>query len=190
MRDEMIFEGGFADVSRDSARAFRAAMNAMAHPGRVFELTGAKPSAPLSAAAAGLLLVVADAGTPVFLAGAFDTDTIRGWITFHTGAPLTDTPGSASFALGTWEALTPLSQWAMGSSEYPDRSATLIVEFDGNGEAARLRGPGIRTHQDCTLPAITPFQANAAQFPLGLDFYFCQGSSLRALPRSTKVEAI
>lgn len=190
MRDEMIFEGGFADVSRDSARAFRAAMNAMAHPGRVFELSGAKPPAPLSTAAAGLLLVVADAGTPVFLAGAFNTDAIRGWITFHTGAPLTDTAEDAGFALGTWDALMPLSKWAMGSSEYPDRSATLIIEFDGAGEAARLRGPGINTHQDCILPTITPFQENAAHFPLGLDFYFCQGSSLRALPRSTKPEAI
>jgi len=190
MRDEMIFEGGFADVSRDSARAFRAAMNAMAHPGRMFELNGAKPPAPLSAAAAGLLLVVADAGTPVFLSGALNTEAIRGWITFHTCAPLTDTPEEASFALGTWDALMPLSQWTIGSSEYPDRSATLIFDFDGKGEAARLRGPGIQTHQDSTLPAIIPLQENAAQFPLGLDFYFCQGSSLRALPRSTKLEAI
>ncbi|MBI1493496.1 phosphonate C-P lyase system protein PhnH [Halocynthiibacter styelae] len=190
MRDAMIFEGGFSDVSRDSARAFRSAMNAMAHPGRKFDLTGAKPPAPLSEAAAGLLLVLADANTPVFLTGEHDTDLIRGWITFHTGTALATTPDQASFALGTWDALLPLRQWPAGSAEYPDRSATLIIEHPGEGETARLSGPGIQTHQDCALPAITPFRDNAAQFPLGLDFYFCQGSTVRALPRSTKVEAI
>lgn len=189
MRDEMIFEGGFSDVSRDSARAFRSAMNAMAHPGREFDLTGTKPPAPLSEAAAGLLLVLADANTSVFLAGEHDTDLVRGWITFHTGAALANTPNEVSFALGTWDALLPLRQWPVGNAEYPDRSATLIVEFADDGESARLTGPGIQTHQDCALPAIAPFQDNAALFPLGLDFYLCQGSSLRALPRSTKVEA-
>ena len=58
--------GGFADAPRDAARAFRAALNALARPGRIEMLAGAVPPAPLSVAAGTLLLTLAD-GT---LAGA------------------------------------------------------------------------------------------------------------------------
>ena len=112
--------------------------------------------------------------------------TVRDWITFHTGAPFVSAR-EAVFALGRWEDFD-LTALPVGTSEYPDRSATLIVEMDSLAQAgATLSGPGIATTAQLNLPDIATFQFNAALFPLGLDFYFTCGAQLAALPRSTKV---
>ncbi|MEM9778687.1 MAG: phosphonate C-P lyase system protein PhnH [Pseudomonadota bacterium] len=181
--------GGFADASADAAHAFRAALNAMARPGLITQIEGAVPPAPLSLAAGTLLLTLCDGTTPLHLAGEADCPDVRAWLAFHTGAPLVPA-GEAQFAVGTWEALHPLEAYAIGTAEYPDRSATLIVEDETlSPEGARLTGPGIETSARMRLPEVAAFQRNAALFPLGLDFYFTAGAQLAALPRTTKVEA-
>lgn len=180
--------GGLSDAPVQSARIFRAAMSAMARPGRIEQVAGAVPPPPLSPAAGCLLLMLCDTNTPLYIAGAFDTSEIRDWVAFHTGAPLTG-PEEANFALGRWSDLMPVSRFKIGTSEYPDRSATLIVETDAlSASGAVLSGPGIETRAALSLPEIEAFQANAALFPLGLDFFFTHGGSVAALPRSTKVE--
>ena len=92
------------------------------------------------------------------------------------------------FAVGTWEALSPLTQYPIGTPEYPDRSATLIVESpDLSQSGATLTGPGIEKTASLSLPDLQAFKSNHALFPLGLDFIFTSGNRLAALPRSTKV---
>ena len=108
-------EGGFADQSIDAARAFRAVLDAMARPGRIYQLTGARPPAPLSTAAGCVALTLCDPNTPVHLSGDLDTPEIREWIGFHTGAPVVGA-SEAMFAFGSWQALTPLDR-------LPDRHA-------------------------------------------------------------------
>lgn len=181
-------EGGFSDTPVQSARAFRAAMNAMARPGVIEPIKGARPPAPLSPAAGTLLLTLADGDTPVHLAPGHDTPEVRDWLTFHTGAPLVDAGEEAMFALGSWAALQPVSRFAVGTPDYPDRSVTLIVECDALAQSgAVLRGPGIRESAQFSLPELAAFQNNAARFPLGWDCYFTHADQLAALPRSTKV---
>ncbi|SFM68537.1 phosphonate C-P lyase system protein PhnH [Shimia aestuarii] len=187
--DADLLRGGFTNAPVDAAHAFRAAMNVMARPGTVETLAGAKPPAPLSVAAGVLLLTLCDPETPVFLAGVHDCAAVRDWITFHVGAPLIG-PERSVFAVGGWDDLMPLDRFTIGTPEYPDRSATMIVE---EGETplvnAILRGPGIRSTAAARLPELDAFQRNAALFPLGLDFFFTQGGRVRAVPRTTKVEA-
>lgn len=179
--------GGFMDAPREAALAFRAALQAMARPGRIETVAGVVPPAPASAAAGALLLTLCDPETGIYLAGAHDTPDLRHWITFHCGAPLVG-PAKADFALGTWDALQPLGAFRIGTSEYPDRSATLIVEMDMLEPAgARLTGPGIEKEAALSLPEIAAFRANRARFPLGLDCYFTCGDRLAGLPRSTNV---
>ncbi|WP_035253190.1 phosphonate C-P lyase system protein PhnH [Actibacterium atlanticum] len=179
--------GGFSDAPKQSAQAFRAAMNAMARPGRLFEITGAQPPVPLSVAGGALVLTLADTDTPLFLAPSHDVPEIRDWIAFHTGAPIVPA-AEAMFALGDWSALQPLDQFAIGTSQYPDRSATLIVEQPLlKNTGAALSGPGIEHQHHLNLPDLQPFQNNAMLFPLGLDFYFTAGTQIAALPRSTQV---
>ncbi len=126
MRDDAL-SCGFADAPIDAARAFRAALEAMARPGTIHDVAGALPPA------------AGESG-------------------------------------------------AVGEPAYPDRSATLIVEMDElKSEGAVLTGPGIRDTVEFSLPAVEAFRANARLFPLGLDFFFCAGSRLAAMPRTTKI---
>lgn len=181
--------GGFANPPVEASRGFRAALNALARPGTIETVAGAEAPAPVSTAAAVLLLTLCDAETPLYLAPGHDGQAVRDWIAFHIGAPIADA-GEAMFALGTWAALQPLAPFRAGTSEYPDRSVTLIVEMEAlEQKGARLTGPGIREAAHLSLPEIAAFQTNRAAFPLGRDFYFCAGDRLAGLPRSTMVEA-
>ena len=184
---DAVLDGGFADAPRDAAHAFRAAMTVMARPGRIEKLSGARPPAPLSVAAGTLILTLCDPETPLHLAGAHDTAEARGWIAFHTGASVVDR-GGAAFAIGTWEALAPLDGYRIGTAEYPDRSATLIVEMaELRSEGARLTGPGIRDAAHLSLPDTEAFRRNARAFPLGLDVFLTAGDRVAALPRTTRI---
>ncbi|SEP94475.1 phosphonate C-P lyase system protein PhnH [Thalassovita taeanensis] len=183
-------EGGFSDAPVQAARAFRAAMSAMARPGTIETVTDATPPAPLSVAAGVLALTLLDPETPVYLAGALDCPQVREWITFHTGAPIAGR-STCAFALGRWADLVPLPGYRIGTSSYPDRSATLIAEVDLlEPSGTTLSGPGIMGVSVLSLPETETIQANHAQFPLGVDFFLTCGDRLAGLPRSTKVEAL
>jgi alpha-D-ribose 1-methylphosphonate 5-triphosphate synthase subunit PhnH len=181
-----VLEGGFVDLPVDASHAFRAVMTAMARPGEIAVVSGALPPAPMSVAAGVVVLTLCDHETPIYIGSSHDTPQVRDWITFHTGAPFTKAQ-DAMFALGLWDALS-LPNFPLGTSEYPDRSATVIVERERlSKEGAVLRGPGIKEQAQLSLPETQAFQTNAAQFPLGLDFIFTCGDRLAALPRTTRV---
>ena len=136
------------------------------------------------------LLTLTDATTPLHLAGGADRAAVRDWVAFHIGAPLVAAE-AADFALGTWAALQPVSRFRIGQPDYPDRSATLIVEVDRlTNHGATLTGPGIETATWLSLPETGAFAANRARFPLGFDCLFTFGSRLAGLPRSTRVEVL
>ena len=182
--------GGFDDAPVQSARAFREVLEAMARPGGIRQVAGARPPAPLSVAAGVALLVLCDPTTRLHLAGAADCPPVRDWVTFHIGAPLGPAE-TADFAVGRWEALQPVTRFRIGQPDYPDRSATLIVECDrlvNHGPA--LTGPGIETATWLNLPETAAFRANRALFPLGFDCLFTAGDRIAGMPRSTRVENI
>lgn len=183
-------EGGFTEAPLQSARAFREILEAMACPGTIRRVQGARPPQQLSVAAGVALLVLTDPTTRLHLAGCADTPAVHDWIAFHTGAPLVRAE-EADFAVGIWDALQPVTRFRIGQPDYPDRSTTLIVEVDrlvNHGPA--LTGPGIETAAWLNLPETTAFRANRAQFPLGFDTLFTAGDRIAGLPRSTRVEAI
>ena len=183
-------EGGFAEASIQSARAFREILESMARPGTIRRVQGAAPPVPLSVAAGVALLVLTDPTTRLHLAGCTDCPAVRGWVAFHIGAPLVAAE-EADFAVGTWEALQPVSRFMIGQPDYPDRSATLIVECDRlANHGPCLTGPGIKTATWLNLPETTAFQANRGLFPLGFDALFTASDNIAGLPRSTRVEAI
>jgi alpha-D-ribose 1-methylphosphonate 5-triphosphate synthase subunit PhnH len=189
MTDTDFLTGGFADPAGDAARAFRAILDAMARPGRIVRVAGGHAPAPASGAMAVVLLTLADGTTPVHLAGGHDAAPLRDWLRFHTGAPVAPR-AEAVFAAGRWPDLLPFEDFAQGSAEYPDRSATLIVEVDRLApEGARLTGPGIAEAAYLSLPDVAAVQANARRFPMGVDFILTCGDRLAALPRTTRVEA-
>lgn len=182
--------GGFSEAPIQSARAFRAALDALSRPGVIAAVEGAAPPAPLSVAAGVLLLTLADGTTPVHLAGAVDCPAVRDWITFHTAAPLVGAR-DAAFAVGEWADLQPVGRFSIGTPEYPDRAATLIVQMPAlQPEGSQLSGPGIKGDAALSLPDVAAFQANRALFPLGFDCFLTCGDRLAGLPRSTIVETV
>jgi alpha-D-ribose 1-methylphosphonate 5-triphosphate synthase subunit PhnH len=87
-----------------------------------------------------------------------------------------------------------LEAFALGSDEYPERSATLVIEVSGvvSGDGALLRGPGIRDGTRLGVAGLPirfwEERASLAElFPRGLDILFVSGHRLAALPRSTRI---
>lgn len=182
------------DPAYESQAAFRALMDCMARPGDIRTLKGVEAPAPFAPATAALVKSLADYETPVWLDPAFAASSeVVEWLRFHTGAAIVRNPGEAAFAL-TANALPDLAQFAQGSSEYPDRSTTLIVQVDGfTGDTFTLRGPGIKTERSfAASPLPADFAArmadNRALFPRGVDLVLVAGKEIAALPRSVTVK--
>ena len=92
------------------------------------------------------------------------------------------------------EALPDLSRFSIGTSEYPDRSTTLILQVESLTEGAsyELRGPGV--DGSATLRAnIAPkdlfgrLAINETLFPRGIDVVLVSGEAIVAIPRTTRL---
>jgi alpha-D-ribose 1-methylphosphonate 5-triphosphate synthase subunit PhnH len=188
---------GFADKVLSAQSTFRSVMDAMARPGSVQRIVAAAgaPAAMMHGTAA-IALTLFDHDTPVWLDPLMSaTSDVTKWLKFHTGAPVVLDSSICSFALiGDASALPALDGFALGSSEYPDRSTTLILQVESltRGESLELRGPGI----DGTAvlqAAIQPpdlferLAVNAALFPRGIDVVLVHGDSIVAIPRTTRL---
>ena len=176
-----------------SARAFRAVLEAMARPGTHPPGRRApRPPAPLSVAAGVALLTLADPTTPLHLAGA-----ARLPRRCATGSPFTSArrwsrPKRPTFALGTWAALQPVNRFRIGQPDYPDRSATLIVEMDrlaNHGPAPDRPGHrDWRPGSPCPKPPPSAPTGRCSRW--ASTTFFTAGDRIAGLPRSTRVEAI
>ncbi len=119
------------------------------------------------------------------------------WLKFHTGAPVIADSSICSFALiGDARVLPALDRFAFGSSEYPDRSTTLILQVESltQGSVLELRGPGIDgvAKLQATIQPTDLFERlaiNAALFPRGIDVVLVHDDAIVAIPRTTRVVA-
>ena len=177
-----------------SQAAFRALMDAFARPGTVKPLTpaAAAPS-PLSTTAAAVALAMLDYETPVWLDAALaQPPQVADWIRLHAGARVTSDPRQAAFAFIADPVHAPaFDDFSLGTPEYPDRSATLVLQVEGFGTGQRLllSGPGIADVQSFSAQPLPPdFQtriaANRALFPRGVDVILVSPNAVAALPRS------
>lgn len=192
-----VYSGAFVDPVFGSQHVFRAVMDAMARPGTVHNIfaDGVRPPAPLTPGAGAIALCLCDGETPVWLTPALRRSPVGAWLAFHAGATVTDHKGQARFALVEAGGLFPgFAPFAQGTSEYPDRSTTLIVEiaaFDG-GAPLIASGPGIQKQVMIApqgLPAafLDLWTENHALFPCGVDLALVAGTDVLCLPRTTKL---
>ncbi|SDB23601.1 phosphonate C-P lyase system protein PhnH [Bauldia litoralis] len=188
--------GGFADPVTEAQAVFRAVLDVLSRPGTIAALVpGVRPPPPLNAGAAAVLASLADQDTPVYLDAALAAEpAVATWIGFHTGAPVIDDPEAVTFAVIADPAAMPaLSQFRLGTDEYPDRSTTIVMQVaDFAGSALILEGPGIdETAHLAPHPSpanfAEQFRANRGLYPRGVDLIFATGDSLAALPRSTRI---
>lgn len=188
---------GLADPVLDSQRIFRAVLEAMSHPGRLVVLDQPPPApAPLHVATTAICLALLDFETPLWLDPASRTAEAIAHLRFHCGCPVVDDPARAGFAVVADAARMPgLDRFEPGTDEYPDRSATVIVQARTltSGHGKRLRGPGIETETRLDadgLPARfwEELRSNHGRFPRGVDVLLTAGAALVALPRTTRRE--
>jgi len=190
---------GFADLAVGSQAVFRRALEALSLPGRVLELPHpTQTPANGHPAAALLLLALLDSDCSLWLSPSLAGSQAQAWLRFHTGCRCVSDPGAAGLL---WFAATdpwpPLAQLDWGSDEYPNHSATCVIELpslhDPQSAALLLSGPGIQGSanlQPRGLPAdfVAQWAANHAAFPRGVDAFLVAGHSLCGLPRSTRVQ--
>lgn len=195
--ETQTIEGGFAASVFDAQLVFRAVMDALARPGSVVKVDRlSHPPAPLSPMAASVALTLCDHDTPVWIeAGPHGALAVKSWLGFHTGAPLAATPADAHFVLSSEPAsLIALENFAQGTQEYPDRSATLILQVETltAGVALLLEGPGIETTARLA-PSPLPrhfaeqWKQNNQRFPRGVDVILAAPDGVACLPRTTRI---
>ncbi len=190
---------GFADKVLAAQSTFRSVMEAMARPGtvqRIVPSTGSPP--PMMSGAAAIALTLFDHDTPIWLDEAMAaTSDVMKWLKFHASAPVIGDASIASFALIGYPAkLPPLDRFAIGTSEYPDRSTTLVVQVESltEGAAYELRGPGIdgtavlRAHL-APQDLFERLAINETLFPRGIDVVLVSGDLIVAIPRTTRLVA-
>ncbi len=187
---------GFADPVHDAQAIFRVVLDAMSHPGRICTLTeplAAPPPTPLGEAAAAIALALCDLDTVLWLDAALAP--AADYLRFHCGSPLAAQPSAAQFAfIGDGTAMPPLDAFALGSDEYPDRSASLVIAVTRlqTGDGLTLSGPGIAEFASLVVDGVparfwSEREALAELAPRGLDIIFTCGPRLAALPRTTRV---
>ncbi len=194
---------GLPDPIHDAQAVFRLLMMALAEPCQVRGLEAkllVEAPSPLGPVAAACALTLLDFETPVFLdAPLRDAPDVAAFLKFHTGAPITDDPTQAHFAMICDVARAPaLAGFAQGTAEYPDRSTTLFIQVDdwgdGDGTDGRLwfEGPGLAEAKPLAAAGQIPDFAeqwlqNRAGFPLGVDLVFVTATALAGLPRSSRL---
>lgn len=185
---------GFADPTLNAQQVFRRLLEAMAQPGTLTELDcPLEPPRPLAPATAATALTLFDADTRVWLDRQARSPEVETFLRFHCGCPLVADAKAADFAIClAWPE--DFCAFAWGEPDYPDRSATLIVQVERleEGSGLRLSGPGIR---DAAEIALSPCPADLAarwaavrtNFPLGLDLILTAGRRFCGLPRSLTI---
>ena len=188
---------GLADPVLDSQRVFRGVLDAMANPGRVIAIAPeGPPLPPLNGASLAICLALMDLETPIWLDAAGRTTDVMTHLRFHCGCRIVDEPAHARFALVVDAMEMPaLDRFDAGTDEYPDRSATVIVQARTliAGAGRRLAGPGIESEASLAAGGLAvgfwpDFRANRERFPRGVDVLLTTGGSVAALPRTTRVE--
>ncbi|MER6523754.1 phosphonate C-P lyase system protein PhnH [Streptomyces sp. NPDC001508] len=190
---------GFADPTGKGQHVFRAVLDALAHPGRSYRITGpAQAPKALGTGLAAVALTLFDDEVSVWLHRTLAEDPdVTSYLAFHTGARLTNEHGSANFVVATPDTLPALDALALGTDETPHQSATIVLDARTPGVGARFTatGPGIDGQVEIEAPwAPAGFSAawtrNGALFPRGVDLLVMNDDSVVALPRTTRLRAV
>lgn len=178
------------------AVVFRAILGSFSKPAVSTSIVKVQSApSPLLPTTAAIALTLFDYQTPIWLSAELNTDAVRKFLRFQTGAPLTADPAAASFAIvALAETQNEWPNFNLGSHEYPDRSTTVILQVPSltTGDAVRVSGPGLKDPVDFHVAKSTPdfwqhIQMNNSLFPIGNDFMFASPNVIAALPRSASI---
>ncbi len=195
---------GFSDPALGSQAVFRAALQALSHPGRLVDVThDAQVPTRGHAAAAALLLALLDPDCGLWLSPSLVGSDAAAWLRFHSGCALVAEPDKAQFAwVAASDPIPSLQSFASGTDAAPDQSTTCVLDVpalavgDVDADAWRLEGPGIRDACRLKVGGLAPAAAEAlvaqraashAAFPRGVDLFLATERQIVGLPRTTRI---
>ncbi len=187
---------GFTDPVRESTQSFRVIMNAMAHPGRVYELPALlQVPRPLYPATAVVCLTLLDLETSLWMDQTASSEAVKSYLRFHCGCPISKDRGEADYAIIADGRMPPeLNRFRCGDPSYPEQSATVIIQVEllSNTQGVNLEGPGIESEIRLQVVGVSDslwpdIKANNQQFPLGVDVLLVSPASICCLPRTVQV---
>jgi len=182
---------GFSNPVDDAQAVFRAVLDALARPGIPVVLPTLPPPIEATGLSQGMLalaLTLCDNDTPLWLDAAADTPEARHHLRFHCASPFAENPSEATFAFIARPLDMPcLDAFNFGETNFPDRSATLVIGADlseCDGEVRELTGPGVKgcdqeVWQSFCVSGLPiwfweNWEANHAAYPLGVDVIFVE----------------
>ena len=187
---------GLKDPVFDSQRIFRRLAQAMSLPGTVVTIDGIDlpDFEGVMPASAAILMALADMETAVWIEDGLCPPGLSDYLRFHTGAAAAKRREDAVFALidgGSGDSA--FDEFNLGTDEYPDRSATVIVQVEGfgDGEAKIIDGPGIKEPREISVRGLAAgfwpqWTANQESYPRGVDLFLVSGRDVLGLPRSVR----
>ncbi len=186
---------GFADPVFDSQRTFRQILKAISYPGRVIPIDiDLEAPFPLYRPTAAICLTLLDQETPLWVDGV-ESSMLMEWLRFHSGCPIVHSSSQASFGL-IFQGFEkcPYDQFPVGEEEFPERSATLMIQVSGfkAGTGRSFRGPGIKAEERLEILGLSEtfwkfWNRNQTLYPLGVDIFFISPSAIVGLPRTIEV---
>jgi alpha-D-ribose 1-methylphosphonate 5-triphosphate synthase subunit PhnH len=188
---------GFNNPIHDSQTSFRALLQSIARPGRIYNLPRPVGIPDLwSPAQTAIALTLFDQDTPVWIEQNIVSTTVIEQLKFHCACPIVCQPDHAAFAVGTGATLLDnLHKFPIGDPQYPEKSATIIVAVESltSGVPLRLRGPGVKGEANMNpkgLPTgfVSKWMDNHGLYPSGIDVFFTAGDQVIGLPRTTAIE--
>lgn len=194
---------GFDDPVLGAQAVFRRALQALSMPGRPVEMRAMATLPPQGhAAAAMLLLALLDSDCSLWLSPSLTGSDAQAWLRFHTGCRIVDDISQARFvwlaAGDTWPALRAMNP---GTDEYPDQSATCVMEVEAAGcpvaqaDIWQLQGPGVQGTLSLATAGLpldfdAQWAANQSVFPRGVDVFLATATQVVGLPRSTQLKRL
>lgn len=187
---------GFQNEPLEASSLFRVLLDAMARPGTIHSLPVEMESFDsLNKGAMLSILTLSDHESPVWLDEKTNTQDVQSLVQFHCSAPLVQEKRKAMFAVfAEMPDENDLADFDIGTSDYPDASATLIIQVKNlsNEAGVTLTGPGIKSKTQLKVDGLDGsfwawIKRNNARFPLGIDVILTTDRALAALPRSVQV---
>lgn len=191
-------DAGFENEALGSQTVFRSALQALSHPGRLIDIAHCA-QVPGSWRGCAFLLAMLDTDCTLWLSPSLANSKVGLWLHFHTGCQIVN---DASRALFLWVAhgdvMPALASLAQGSDEYPEQSATCVIEVAAISTPRKdslnwsLQGPGIESQnrinvQGLDADFLKQWTENHERFPTGVDVFISAQNQLVGLPRTTLI---